>query len=480
MRVIGLGVFCLTSWLAGGRTADAQTLPFTLYNNRAAWEAAAGSVTTIDFEGVAPNGSFTAFDNADGFSRFGVRFVGVSPSNAVVPYYLRVVSPTYAPDYDWGSGAVMHGPPFMPQPNNVGGANSAIVITPPADVYAVGGDVMSLFPQGANFIIQVRTTTGVYTPPGNVFTAARPNRTFIGIVSPTRILEIRLLCAGFPAIDNVSFSANPLAPATPTNLQAMASGSTVNISWTPATTGGTPSVYDVLAAASPGGAPVASLSTTSTSLQVPNVPAGTYYLRVRAANVQGQSDPTDEVSVTVGQATGLLTLSPAGLVTLGQSVTLSWQSTPIVSSYLITVLSGPGIAGPATVAQAGCCSVSLPIPTNIAPGTYAIRVSGGGMVSAPIALEVLPATPFVLTTSASSARIGDPVTFSWTDLGLGAGVQYQLFAAQAGTTAFAPVAPAECCSISVTVPPGVSGAFDLFVQGSNTRQSNLVRLQIDS
>lgn len=104
-------------------------------------------------------------------------------------------------------------------------------------------------------------------------------------------------------------------------------------------------------------------------------------------------------------------------------MTLSWQSTPIVSSYLITVLSGPGIAGPSTVAQAGCCSVALPIPTNIAPGTYAIRVSGGGMVSAPISLEVLPAAPFTLGVSVASAGAGDPVTFSWTDLGLGTGVQ---------------------------------------------------------
>jgi hypothetical protein len=463
--------------MLGGREATAQSFPFTTFTDRTAWLAAAGSVTTIDFESIAANGSFTAFDTAQGHTRFGMRFVGQSPANAAVPHYLRVVSPTFAPDYNWGSGSVMHGPPIILQGTNVGGPNSAIVITPPADVYAMGGDIMTVFPQGGNVTAQVRTTSGVYPVP--VSTAARPTRTFVGIVSPERILEVRVFSLGFPVIDNVAFSANALAPGTPANLSATATGSTVNISWNAPNTGGSPSLYEVVASLTPGGAPVASLGTSNTSLQVPSVPNGTYYLRVRAANAVGQSPLTGEVAVTVGTPAGLLTLAPAGPVTLGQSVTLSWQSTPVVANYTITVLGGPGIGGPTTVATAGCCSVSLAIPLNVAPGTYSVVVSGGGVTSAPIALQVLPAAPFTLSLSRTSARAGDAVTFSWTDLGLGPGIQYQLFAASPGTTAFSPVSPSGCCSLTLTMPQVAPGAYSVFVQGTNTRQSQVVTLRID-
>jgi hypothetical protein len=463
-------------WLLGGRDAMAQALPFTTFTSRTAWETAAGSVTTIDFEGIAANASYAPFDRAQGYDRFGMRFVGMSPANAAIPYYLRVVSPTYAPDYNWGSGAVMHGPPIIIQSNNVGGPNSAIVITPPADVYAMGGDIMTIFPQGENVTVQVRTTSGVYPVPTS--TAARPTRTFVGIVSPERILEVRVFSYGFPVIDNVAFSASALAPGTPTNLTATAAGSTVTISWNAPVTGGAPSQYELLASATPGGTPIASLGTANTSLSVADVPNGTYYLRVRAANAVGQSSPTAEVPVTVGGASGVITLNPAGPVALGGTVTLSWQATPVAASYTINVLGGPGIAGPTTVAAAGCCSVALPIPLNVAPGTYTLVVSSGGVTSAPIALQVLPAAPFTLSISRPSARAGEAVTFSWTDLGLGPGVQYELLAAPAGSTAFAPVAPASCCGLTVTVPAGVSGAYDLVVRGSNTRQSSAVTLQI--
>jgi len=475
MRAWRVVVLCAVLVLAGRDAALAQ--PFTMFTSRAAWQASAGNVTTLDFEAMAPSGSFTAFDTAQGHSRFGMRFVGMSPTNGAVPYYLRVVSPTFAPAYDWGSGAVMHGPPIIIQSDNVGGPNSALVITPPADVYAVGGDIMTIFPQGENVTVQVRTTSGVY--PVTVLTAARPVRTFVGIVSSERILEVRLLSVGFPVIDNVAFSANALAPGTPADLRATATGTTVNITWGAPATGGAPSIYEVQAALSPGGAIIASLGTTNTSLQVPDVPNGTYYLRVRAANAVGQSTPTSEVTVTVGTPAGLITLAPAGPVTLGQPVSLSWQSTPVMASYAVTVLSGPGIGGPATVVTAGCCSASLPIPLNAAPGTYTLVVSGGGITSAPISLEVLPAAPFTLSLSRTAARAGDAVTFSWTDLGLGSGIQYQLFAASPGTSAFSPVAPSACCSLTLTIPQVTTGAYGLFVQGANTRQSNVVTLRID-
>jgi hypothetical protein len=251
----------------------------------------------------------------------------------------------------------------------------------------------------------------------------------------------------------------------------------VNITWNRSPTGGTPSIYELLAALTPGGSPVAGLSTTSTSLQVNDVPNGTYYLRVRAANVQGQSALSSEVSVTVG-ASGLLTLQPAGPVTAGQGLTLSWQSTPVAASYTDAILGGPGISGPSPVASAGCCTVTLPVPSSAAPGTYRLAVSGGGMTSNAIDVQVLAASPFTLAISPTTARTGTAVNFTWTDLGLTAGLPYQLFVAPTGSTAFTPVTAAACCSLALAVPVGVTGSFDLLLRATNGRDSNIVTLHV--
>lgn len=447
----------------------------TLFNDRTAWQAAAGAVTTIDFEDAEVNGTFTPFDTAQGLSRFGVRFVGVSPNNAAIPNYLRVVNPAFFPSrYDWGSGVILHGPPVVPD-GPVGGTGSHLRVTLPADVYAAGADVMTFLPFASTVTINVTTTAGTFT--FQVPTAARPTRTFVGIISTTRILQMTGSSDGFPALDNFSFSANPLAPGAPRNLAATAVGSTVNIAWDAPLTGGIPTSYLMQAAMAPSGPPVGSLGTNTTSLQVPGVPNGTYYVRVRALNTVGQSDPTAEVAVTVGQ-TGTLTLSPAGPVTAGQMLTLTWQATIPASNYTVIALSGPGIGAPTNVAAAPCCSASFPIPLTVAPGSYSLVVSGGGLTSAPITLVVQPASPFTLNVSRPSARAGDLVSFSWSDLGLGPGPQYQVFVAAPGSAVFAPLQAAACCSLDVVVPAAAPGVYRVLVQGSNTRQSNVVTLEV--
>jgi predicted phage tail protein len=41
------------------------------------------------------------------------------------------------------------------------------------------------------------------------------------------------------------------------------------------------------------------LPTTATQLVVPNAPSGTFYVRVRAVNAAGASEPTADIPVTV-------------------------------------------------------------------------------------------------------------------------------------------------------------------------------------
>ena len=92
--------------------------------------------------------------------------------------------------------------------------------------------------------------------------------------------------------------AAPQAPGPPTLSAAQVNGSTVTLSWSPATSGGTPSSYVVAASFSPGGPPIAVLPVGATALTV-NAPAGTYYVRVAAVNAVGYSAPSNEIVVVV-------------------------------------------------------------------------------------------------------------------------------------------------------------------------------------
>lgn len=64
-------------------------------------------------------------------------------------------------------------------------------------------------------------------------------------------------------------------------------GNTVTVTWQPPSVGGIPTSYVVEAALSPGGAAVASITVSATSLAVPDVANGVYDVRVRGVNSDG-------------------------------------------------------------------------------------------------------------------------------------------------------------------------------------------------
>jgi hypothetical protein len=86
----------------------------------------------------------------------------------------------------------------------------------------------------------------------------------------------------------------------PSNLASTVVGSTVTLTWQPPASG-SPLSYVIEAGSSPGNANLAVFDTGSaaTTVTVPNVPAGTYYVRVRARS-GGSSGTSNEVVVTVG------------------------------------------------------------------------------------------------------------------------------------------------------------------------------------
>jgi len=170
------------------------------------------------------------------------------------------------------------------------------------------------------------------------------------------------------------------APATPPqNFRVSVSGSSVTFTWNPNAAGevvtdylldaGTASNSSNLVSGAPLGAGFV--------LTVPNVPTGTYYVRIRARNAAGVSSPSSEVRFTVGAATGValpgaptLTASATGGV-----VRLSWSpssSGGVPSSYVLEAGSAPGLnqlSGDVGATR------SLTVP-GVPPGTYHFRARG--------------------------------------------------------------------------------------------------------
>jgi fibronectin type III domain protein len=130
------------------------------------------------------------------------------------------------------------------------------------------------------------------------------------------------------------------APPPPSNLTSMLNGSTLTLAWT-ASSGATS--YLVEAGTGAGLTNITSFNTGSagTTITVPGVPAGTFYVRVRARNADGTSGPSNEVSFTVGGGTcTAVPNAPTNLTSSlnGDVLTLTWNA-PVggcpVESYII-------------------------------------------------------------------------------------------------------------------------------------------------
>lgn len=167
------------------------------------------------------------------------------------------------------------------------------------------------------------------------------------------------------------------APGAPGNLQSAVNGTTVALTWN-ASAAGTVTGYLVEASVVPGGATVATLPVAGTSLTVPNVPPGTYFVRVRALNGTAQSAPSNEVSVTVGGgSTGCPGPPTAPIVTIGAiglQANASWSSGPgcPATSFVLQAGSAPGLSNIALINLGGQLSVAAMVPA----GNYYVRVIG--------------------------------------------------------------------------------------------------------
>jgi hypothetical protein len=187
-------------------SSRASVIEFT---DRAAWQAAAGAVTNIDFEGIAPPGGLVTFTGPVAFS--GVQFA--SPVCCGISGTIQEEVVSAGNDYvgAWGSGDKLQG--FL-----------EFDITLPADVFAVGTDIMN----SATFFL---AADGTYTAAlstgdvfSNIFASRPPTRSFVGFVSTTPITSLTLTTTTtFAMLDNFAFTTTASVPE-PSSLALVGAG----------------------------------------------------------------------------------------------------------------------------------------------------------------------------------------------------------------------------------------------------------------
>jgi len=161
----------------------------------------------------------------------------------------------------------------------------------------------------------------------------------------------------------------------PRDFAYSASTSLVTLSWTaPAT--GTATSYVIEASSTAGGpANLANFNTGNAllSLDIPDVPSGTYYVRLRAISSCGTSPPSQELPVIVSVG---CPAAPRGLTSSvsGGTVTFTWLAPPtgVVTSYVMQAGSQPGMADLANF-DTNSNALSL-AAQNVPAGSYYVRV----------------------------------------------------------------------------------------------------------
>jgi hypothetical protein len=226
--------------------------------------------------------------------------------------------------------------------------------------------------------------------------------------------DINGLRAIYPS--TASGGSPPQPPTAITNSVAL---DTVTLSWTPATTGGPAQSYVLEAGSAPGLANITTivLNSTNTSTVVGAVPAGLYYVRVRARNALGTSGPSPDTIVSVGPCSAPTVPTALAYSTADNLVNITWTPPAggVTQGYWLYAGFAPGESS-ALVTSLG------PTPgfAGIAPfGDYYVRIAARntcavGPQSPDLLVSVRPCTAAPNAPGALSHTLaGNVVTLRW-------------------------------------------------------------------
>ncbi len=235
-----------------------------------------------------------------------------------------------------------------------------------------------------SYVIEASSTPG---GPANLanFNTGNAQTTLVtaGVPVGTYYVRVRGLDASGlgPASNEIQLSVGGVALSAPVlnnNQPVLTSGSTVTLSWT-APAAGLPISYVIEASSTPGGpANLANFNTgnVQTALVVPNVPAGTYYVRVRGVDASGPGAPSNEIQLVVGNVGGVCPSAPRGLNIVSQSggaVTLAWLP-PLTGAPTSYVVQAGSVPGAANLANVDTNSTALSLAATVPAGSYFVRV----------------------------------------------------------------------------------------------------------
>jgi hypothetical protein len=238
-------------------------------------------------------------------------------------------------------------------------------------------------------------------------------------------------------------------------LNASASGNIVFLNWN-AVPGAT--IYGIEAQLQ--GGPTLPMTPIGnvTSLQIPNVPPGTYLIRVTASN--GVQHVQSNIATVAVAVPGSATPAPSNFTATasGNSVLFSWSlpTTAGLLGLVVERLSGPGGAVIQQIPVRVSTSAHVPSLPN---GTYAARMRGvgAGGLSAPsneitLTLPACPPPgPIQLTSSANEGH----VVISWAAVPGATGYLLNVSSVPGGSpNIVSQPLPASITSVGRSVPPG--------------------------
>lgn len=213
-------------------------------------------------------------------------------------------------------------------------------------------------------------------------------------------------------------------PGPPGNFIARTSGRTASLMWTSSTAGAAATSYTIEAGSAPGLSDLAQLvtGTSRTTLDVPNVPAGTYWVRVRGSNAAGIGAPSQDVSIIMGAASGCVGLPGAPVlltpVISGLNVSLTWNPPALGALPTSYVLMAGSTTGHSNLAHFTIGGAATSFAASAPPGLYYVRVAaanacGVGLASNEVVFTLGADLPGAPTSLVSSVGNGGAVSLSW-------------------------------------------------------------------
>lgn len=253
----------------------------------------------------------------------------------------------------------------------------------------------------------------------------------------------------------------------PRGLTRKVTGSTVLLNWRSPIAGDPPTGYVVDAGLEPGQTAFSFAIGEATSVRVPDVAPGKYYVRVRALNAAGGSGPSNEVPITVG-CSGVPS-APRALAakTDGNRAAFTWVDDDGCgdTSFRVSVGSSAGAAD----------LVDAPVETtefaaSAPPGTYFVRVAktsplGQSPASDEVAVTIASNTcePPRVPTALEMQASGGQVTAHWRPTDVAAAIAADdlspiAYVMEVGSTAgsadLGTYAMGRGMTLSTAVPPG--------------------------